>query len=972
MSSDASVVHTIYITPPARYDASASSSAISILASPPAVMEGVPQLPGPPIALTNLETTTTAAADTTVTTTATAATAAARPPGDDKAAETSDEASTVATVTDLKADLLYTCRQLSLVRQQLAGQREESETLRRRCGELEQVRRADRAELEDVKDRLQRCQVRLEEKRRDAADSQLAVVSLRAERDELNLKVQEAWDRVASLTTAMKAAEEERKRLEQSSTDASHAKKLTEQQQQYVREKLQHVQSHLQAVEQGRDAEHHASARLHVAIGDSVRRLACLLTDVNEEYERSLANEAEGGSGKERGSFLVATTAEPCGGSGETSEVLLYDTRRLSIPQQSTEEQRVLAEQRLIDAEAILGNLGVGDPLSSSTNVRQQHWSAQDEGQHGCNAESVPTPSALSAPARRSLHSSSIDGTLHAAYAPPSTDTVGGWREMHPSDEAALRGILTPLVFALKGVAVVLRRLRVERRQAMQEAAQSRSLYQEVQRRAGAASDSSAAQQHAEDALRSREAASRTRAEEAEKALQHLRHDYMERCRALASLLCCASDWAVVEHSVSLLQVRYRELEKDLRQVSEQRLRREADDDSTDADKSRGATRQVSHTGPQHDATNQETPSSVVASDYRQLREQYDAMKKWVEAVRSSSSSSFDTAQWAEALLVVVRVFVGFMREVKALTTQRRRLLLWEQQQRQQQGLPRRWQHPLMRWRAAVVAILAAHRLLHLCSRMTPAVGLSDLPRVPSSSLPLGMPLYCVNGVLQPDKADTSATVTLLSLDALQKALPPLPRCDKDATTFVERLLSGLRHCTVSRRPQGSSSSLISRLQSGWEYCRRRELTQRYGGTSTSASRGVSFLPESLPSASAAREPMDDAPATLLSTPPPPPPLPHRPTAATAAPSPLRVPYPIPYPSREISPPLSAAEELLLHSMQQQRSTSLTGSTDGISALTSRRCDDVDVSQLFAAEVLKVIVALDSRVSNALDRHHQL
>ncbi|TPP44997.1 hypothetical protein CGC20_12375 [Leishmania donovani] len=505
-------------------------------------------------------------------------------------------------VAELKSELYHVSRSLVQARQQARTSEETCAELRQRCQGLETEKQGLRLEVQEAQERLQARQAQTEEQRREAAEAKLTVLSLTAERDELSAKVQEAWDRVAELSTALRQQETEVQRLQTGMTAAQHSKELTAQQHSHVEQQLRILQEQLRVHETDEHASAAARQRLSAALQRALERLAELLSNVAYDYQRSLAYESrenEEGTASEMFARVAANgkaardeAASTQNHAGNVPHVVLFpanshstsisteqalmETRPLRRRGSFNESARVHAENVLHSAEAaVLGDL----------------W--------GAERLSQPPP----APERRPPSPSSSRQALVQSHCPSTSQDAAGRTEATSqlsvittlADEASLRTALTPLLLALKHVATMLSNVRHERQRWVAEAMHFRQCYEELQHQLEAA-------------------------QQCQRRLAECRNEDMRRRGSLAQTLKCAEDWALIQHSVELLQVRHSELSKDLQLLQEQRQ----------AASAVGVERME-----------QAACAAAAEVQYQQLNQQYRALKEWVEATWSTASRGF-------------------------------------------------------------------------------------------------------------------------------------------------------------------------------------------------------------------------------------------------------------------------------------------------------------------------------------------
>ncbi|KAG5477854.1 hypothetical protein LSCM1_05156 [Leishmania martiniquensis] len=508
-------------------------------------------------------------------------------------------AAEVQMVADL-SELYHAPHSLLQARQHARTSDETCAELRRRCQDLETEKLTLRLELQEMLERLHVRQAQTEELRRDATGAKLAVLSLTAERDQLSSNVQEAWDRVAELSDALRRQEIEMRSLQTDITAARHSEERALQQHSHVEQQLRVVQEQLRVRHADELARGTAQQRLSAALQSALERVAGLLGNVIYDYQQSLAYDSlsrEEGTASgvlaciaehaEAGLTKAASTKSDAGG---IPHVVLFsaDSHSASAPAanalmetplrqggSAAENARAHAEDALHCAEAavfgkVWGTEGLSPPLVSAS--RDEASEAQTSA--GADLAAATRPERHH-PSRPSSHQA-----LMQNHRPSISQDATGGAEAAPqisaattlTDEASLRTALTPLLLALKHVATVLSSVRHQRRRWAADAAHFKQCYEEAQRQLEAARHMSASQESMVEVSRGRIGALQRRVEEADAALLECRREEAHRRGRLAQTLKCSEDWGLIQHSVELLQVRLRELSKDLRQLQEQRL----------------------------------------------------------------------------------------------------------------------------------------------------------------------------------------------------------------------------------------------------------------------------------------------------------------------------------------------------------------------------------------------------------------
>ncbi|KAG5500848.1 hypothetical protein JIQ42_04874 [Leishmania sp. Namibia] len=559
-------------------------------------------------------------------------------------------------VAELKSELYHASRSLLQARQKARASDETCAELRRRCQDLETEKQALRLELHEVQERLQVRQAQTEEQRRDAAEAKLIVLSLTAERDELSNKVQDAWDRVAELSAALRRQETEIQSLHTDITAAQHCKELAQQQHSHVEQQLRVAQEQLRMHEADEHARGAGRQRLLATLQSALERISGLLSNVAYDYQRSLVYDSQvreegAASGvfariaeHAKAGFTDAASAKS--DAGNTPHVVLFsaDSHPASAPGDNTlmetqplrqggstsESARVHAEDALHSAEsAVLGGLWGTEGLSPPLAAHTQDESSEVHTSTGADLTAATPPERLplSRPSTRQAlvqsrrPSMSRDGGRRAEAASQISATTT------LADEASLRTALTPLLLALKHVATMLSNVRHERRRWVTEATRFKQRYEEAQRQLEAARLTSASQESQAEVSRGRIGALQRRVEQAEAALLECRQEEMHRRGSLAQTLKCSEDWGLIQHSAELLQVRLSELSKDLQQVQEQR--------------------QVA-SAVSVERMKQTACEAAAEKRYQQLEEQYCTLKQWVALAWPAASGESPQLQSSE------------------------------------------------------------------------------------------------------------------------------------------------------------------------------------------------------------------------------------------------------------------------------------------------------------------------------------
>ncbi|KAG5503539.1 hypothetical protein JKF63_05679 [Porcisia hertigi] len=553
----------------------------------------------------------------------------------------------VMTVSELKNELYRVTHSLVQARQQARMSNEMCAELRQRCQGQEAEKQALRLELQESQERLRACQARTEEQRRSAAEAKLTVLSLTAERDELSAKVQEAWDRVAELSTALRRQEAAMQSLQMDITHAGHSKELIVQENSHLEQQLRVVQEQLSVHQVSEQANDVARQRLSVALQRALGRVAELLSNVAYDYQQSLLYEGLDAEDAASSDMPVSNDAHvkevrheitstksrtgdaphvvlfPANSRSisATTETALMETQPLQRGGPTNGSACVYAENVLHSAETvILGDLWSAARLLPRSSAPLRDGSA--EAPVGADAD----PGTATPPERRPPLSSSLrQGLVQSHHQRASPDAAVGAEVPSSSssatilaDEASMRTALTPLLLGLKHVAAMLSNMRHERRRWVAKAVHFKQCYEGAQRQLEAAQHVSESEENQAEVLRGRVEALQLRAEQANAALLECRQDDMRRLGNLAHTLKCAEDWALVQHSVELLQVRQSELRKDLQQLREQR--------------------QIgTPMGTEH--AEKSVHGAAAAEDrYQQLLKQYLTLQEWVEAVRPAAS----------------------------------------------------------------------------------------------------------------------------------------------------------------------------------------------------------------------------------------------------------------------------------------------------------------------------------------------
>ncbi|KPA79301.1 hypothetical protein ABB37_05764 [Leptomonas pyrrhocoris] len=483
-------------------------------------------------------------------------------------------------VADLRSELFHISRQLAQVRQQARAVEEARSDLRQKCQGLEAEKQALALDLQGAQDRLRVCQTRLDEHRREAADEKLRVLSLTAERDELDAKVQEAWHRVVELGAALQGQQGEVKRLQEAAAEARHEKEFIAQQQTALQSQLHLLQEQLSA--EGVDVRAHAAARerLTTALHEAVQRLAGVLSDVAYDYQRSVAHNDEPFHGSRQSAkelFRITGAAEDAGdalaGAGGVNppHVVLFSASRspptptptdtAAAPSSSSETARLHAERLLHNAEAVVwGDASDGPAEATPTSVRpsasvQQHDVQQQ--QPGEDAASATPPEFKSPSWTRQFM---IE--RRRATSPSTTPSSAAL-----SEQVFLRTALSPILLAMKHVAAMLGTVRHEHRRTVAAAEHFQTRYEETQKELEAAQRALREQETQSGASRGLVLQLQQKAQQADDALQRHTSEEAQRRAALASVLRCREDWALIQHSVERLLGQHAELQKDLDQL---------------------------------------------------------------------------------------------------------------------------------------------------------------------------------------------------------------------------------------------------------------------------------------------------------------------------------------------------------------------------------------------------------------------
>nr|CAJ2474361.1 unnamed protein product [Leishmania braziliensis] len=559
-------------------------------------------------------------------------------------------------VADLKSELYHVTRSLVQARQLARTSDETCAELRRRCQGLEIDKQELQRALQESQERLQARQAQTEEQRRDAAKAKLALLSLTAERDELSAKVQEAWDRVAELSAALRQREDEMQRLQTDITAAQHSNELTVQQHSQVEHQLRILQEQLRMHQVDEHASTTSRQRLSAALQSALERLAGLLSNVAYDYQQSLAYESQDREEAIASGMFACITPHtkaardkiastehhadstphvvlfPANSHSASTptEYTLMETQPLRWDASAGESTRVRAESILHSAEAeVLGDLWRTERLSPSLSAPSQN------GLNKVPANTCHDPAAITPPQRCPPSPfSPRQGLVQSHPLSTSQDAVGRTEAASQlsaivavADEASLRTALTPLLLALKHVAAMLSNVRHERRRWVAEATHFKQRYEEMQHQLEAAQHAFVSQENQAEVSRGCIGALQRRVEQAEAALLECRNEDMRRRERLAQTLKCAEDWALIQHSVELLQVRESELSKDLQQLQEQRQ----------------ATSAVSVECVEPAAC--EAPAEV---RYQQLNQQYRTLKEWAGTAWSAASRELPQPQSSE------------------------------------------------------------------------------------------------------------------------------------------------------------------------------------------------------------------------------------------------------------------------------------------------------------------------------------
>lgn len=428
-------------------------------------------------------------------------------------------------VADLKGELLHATRQLTQARQQVRASEETCGELRERCQGLEVEKQTLTLELQDAQERLQARQSRLDDHRRDAADAKLRVVSLTAERDELANKVQEAWDHIANLNAVLRTRDEEVARMEAEVRSTRHAADLVVQQRTTMESELRLLQTTVKESSEDRHADAVASGRLTTSLQTAVQRVADVLCRAACDYQQSVV---EGGEWVPSllTAFATHHRAERGGGgnggsSGGPPHVVLSPA---SLPAIAHTPRGTSAESARLQAESLLHN-----------------------------AEALVWEEAADAPATpASKHP-------HALVEPRHEASV--------SQEPVVHAALAPLLLAMKQVAAMLSTVRHAQSRVTAEAAHYRARYEEVQGQLEAVQRSVSLRETEDSAARLRTRHLQQQVEAVEAKLRQCKQDDTQRRAALAAVLRCREDWALIQHSVERLLVRHGELQKDMAQL---------------------------------------------------------------------------------------------------------------------------------------------------------------------------------------------------------------------------------------------------------------------------------------------------------------------------------------------------------------------------------------------------------------------
>ncbi|GET89046.1 hypothetical protein, conserved [Leishmania tarentolae] len=562
----------------------------------------------------------------------------------------------VQVVAELKSELYHMSRNLVQARQQVRTSEEACAELRRRCQTLETEKLGLQLGLQEAQQRLQARQAQTEEQRREAAEAKLTVLSLTAERDELSAKVQEAWDRAAELSAALRRQETEMQRLQEGSRAAQHSKDLTVQQHLHVEQQLRILQEQLRMHEVSEHTSAAAHQRLSAALQRALERLARLLSNVAYDYQRSLAYESQDNeegtasemfarvvtNGKTAGDEVTRTKNHadsiphivlfPANSHSPSAltEKAVVETQPFCQSGSANESARVHAESALHSAEAaVLGDLWGAEQLPWTLSAPSHDELSAVPGSTSAGSAAV-TP-----PERRPPSPASSRHALVQSHRPNMTKDAPLKAEVASqlstittlADEASLRTALTPLLLALKHVAAMLSSVRNERRRWVAETMHFKQCYEEVQHHLEASQHLSASHERQVEEARAHIGALKCRVEHAEAALLECRNDDMRRRGSLAQTLKCAEDWALIQHSVGLLQVRHSELSKDIEQLQKQ----------LQAASAVGVERME-----------QAVCAAAAEVRYQQLNQPYRTLKESVETTWSAGSYDFPKAQSGE------------------------------------------------------------------------------------------------------------------------------------------------------------------------------------------------------------------------------------------------------------------------------------------------------------------------------------
>lgn len=501
-------------------------------------------------------------------------------------------------VADLKSELFHASRQLAHARQQARTQEEACGELRQQCQGLDVEKQTLTLQLQEAQDRLQARQIRLDEHRREAAVASLRVVSLTAERDELAVKMQEAWDRVAELSDVLRSRDAEVAKLQAENVEARHAKELAMRQQADLESQLRLAQEERRTGDADARAQEAARERLTSSLNEAAQRLAGVLSDVAYDYQQSLVDPH-----REDGAQLLRITDDCCNdddggdaGNGNAAQgeggnrprpphVVLspadHAASAAATPRRTAEAARLHAEALLRNADAaVWGDAWAAyddatppatsaRPSTSFGNENENDVHQRESGEGGTTTASTPpscaSPFSAQQTSLQRRFSISPTGVRPASQEPSATAL---------SEQVFVRAALTPIVVAMKHVAAMLATVRHEHRRTAAEAAHFHARYTDVQQQLEAAQLTLRAQETQAGVSRGQLKQLQQQATEAEEALHQCRADDAQRRAALAGALRCREDWALIQHAVERLLVQQSELQKDLAQ--EQRAHKEA------------------------------------------------------------------------------------------------------------------------------------------------------------------------------------------------------------------------------------------------------------------------------------------------------------------------------------------------------------------------------------------------------------